>query len=33
MLRGDPSKVLAQCEDELAFIEAGLATLDKAAAA
>ena len=33
MLRGDPSKVVAQCEDELALIEAGLATLDKAAAA
>ena len=33
MLRGDPSKVIAQCEDELALIETGLATLDKAAAA
>jgi hypothetical protein len=35
MLRGDfdPSKVIAQCEDELALIEAGLATLDKPAAA
>jgi hypothetical protein len=33
MLRGDPSKVVAQCEDELALIEAGLATLDKTAAA
>ena len=33
MLRGDPSKVVAQCEDELALIETGLATLDKAAAA
>ena len=32
MLR-DPSKVVAQCEDELALIEASLATLDKAAAA
>jgi hypothetical protein len=32
MLR-DPSKVVAQCEDELALIETGLATLDKAAAA
>ena len=31
--RCDPSKVIAQCEDELALIEAGLATLDKAAAA
>jgi len=33
MLRGNPSKVVAQCEDELALIEAGLATLDRAAAA
>ena len=35
MLRGacDPSKVIAQCEDELALIEAGLATLDETAAA
>jgi hypothetical protein len=33
MLRGDPSKVVAQCEDELALIETGLATFDKATAA
>jgi hypothetical protein len=33
MLRGDPTKVVAQCEDELALTEAGLVTLDKAAAA
>ena len=35
MLRGDydPSKVIAQCEDELAIVEAGLAMLDDAAAA
>jgi hypothetical protein len=33
MLRDDPSKVVAQCEDELTLIEAGLATLDKTAAA
>src|SRR6516164_11756430 len=33
MIRGNPSKVVAQCEDELALIEAGLATLDRAAAA
>lgn len=35
MLRGDydPSKVIAQCEDELAIVEAGLAMLDEAAAA
>ena len=33
MLRGDPTKVVAQCEDELALIEAGLATLDETAAA
>ena len=28
-----PSKVIAQCEDELAIIEAALAVLDEAAAA
>jgi hypothetical protein len=33
MFRGDPSNVVAQCENELALIEAGLATLDKTAAA
>jgi hypothetical protein len=35
LLRGDydPSKVIAQCEDELAIIEAAFAMLDEAAAA